>query len=172
VNSEARENDAFPCHKHRDKLCRRDIRIEFEIEARTAVKLAGDIRPFPDRAEAIAHANKISPAWSESSAASRASINTDGTKSGAKLDGRVRLVHEGDGFHLLEKAVEALRWASSSSSKATDDGCRCDAPCQVNSNPPTNTFPPSPIIVRSKGSRTEVHFKNCETLSTWSSCRP
>jgi hypothetical protein len=108
VNSEARENDAFPCHKHGDKLCRRDIRIEFEIEARPAVKLAGDIRPFPDRAEAIAHANKISPAWPESSAASRASINADGTKSGAKLDGRVRLAHEGDGFHLLEKAVEAI----------------------------------------------------------------
>jgi hypothetical protein len=42
VNSEARENDAFPCHKHGDKLCRCDIWIEFEIEARPAVKLAGD----------------------------------------------------------------------------------------------------------------------------------
>jgi hypothetical protein len=59
VNAEAGQNDALSCDKDRDEFSRRDIRIELEIDARPAVKVAGDIRPFPDRAEAIAHVNKV-----------------------------------------------------------------------------------------------------------------
>ena len=39
------------------RLC--DVRIKFEIEAWPAVKTAGDVGPFLDRAEAIAHASKV-----------------------------------------------------------------------------------------------------------------
>ena len=44
------------------RLCRAagaDVRIKFEIEAWPAVKTAGDVGPFLDRAEAIAHASKV-----------------------------------------------------------------------------------------------------------------
>ena len=41
MNAEAGQNDALPCDKDRDEFSRRDIRIELEIDARPAVKVAG-----------------------------------------------------------------------------------------------------------------------------------
>jgi hypothetical protein len=59
VNTEARENDPFPSNNDRNELGWRDIRVELKIDPRPAEKLAGDIGPFLDRAEAIAHENKV-----------------------------------------------------------------------------------------------------------------
>ena len=59
MNAEAGQNNAITCDKDRDEFGRRDVRIELEIDARPAVKMAGDIRPFLDRAETIAHASKV-----------------------------------------------------------------------------------------------------------------
>jgi hypothetical protein len=59
INPKAREHYVLPCHEGRHELCRRDVGIEFEIEARPAVKPAGDVRPFLDRAETIAHGRKM-----------------------------------------------------------------------------------------------------------------
>ena len=59
VNTEARENDALPRDQDRNELCRRDVRIKLEIEAWPAVKTAGEVGPFLDRAEAIANGSKV-----------------------------------------------------------------------------------------------------------------
>src|SRR5215211_3083434 len=59
MNPEATENHAVPCDYYGDGFSWRDIRIELEIDARPAVKVARDLRPFPDRTEAIAHWAKV-----------------------------------------------------------------------------------------------------------------
>jgi hypothetical protein len=59
VDAEAREHDAIPRDKHGDGFCRRDIRIEFKIRPRPAVKLARDLGPFADRSETVAHERKM-----------------------------------------------------------------------------------------------------------------
>ena len=55
VDSEARNRRALAGDQRRYGLGRRHVGIEFEIQPRTAVEIAGDLRPFLKRAEAIAH---------------------------------------------------------------------------------------------------------------------
>ena len=59
MNAEPREHNAIPRDKHRDSLCRRDIRIKLKVHARPAVKLTRDLGPFVDRTETIAHTVKV-----------------------------------------------------------------------------------------------------------------
>ena len=59
VNAEARDNDPFPSKENRDDLRWRHIRVELKIDPRPAEQQAGDIRPSSDRAEAVAHGNKV-----------------------------------------------------------------------------------------------------------------
>ena len=59
VDAEAREHDAIPRDKHGDGFCRRDIRIEFKIHPRPAVKLTRDPGPFTDRSKTVAHQLKM-----------------------------------------------------------------------------------------------------------------
>jgi hypothetical protein len=59
VDPKARHHNPVPCDQYRDDLGRRDIRVELEISPWSAVELAGDLGPFVDRAEAIAHPIKV-----------------------------------------------------------------------------------------------------------------
>ena len=59
VNAEAGQDNAVARDQDRDGFGRRDVRIELEIDTRPAVKMAWDIGPFFDRAEAIAHGGKV-----------------------------------------------------------------------------------------------------------------
>ena len=59
MDAKARKHNAVARYKHGDGFSRRDVRIELEVDPRPAVKLARDLRPFMDRAEAIAHTVKV-----------------------------------------------------------------------------------------------------------------
>jgi hypothetical protein len=77
VNPEASKNHTVPCYEDGHGFGWRDIRIELEIDARPAVEVAGNIRPFPDRTEAIAHGRKLGIEQPESSGAPSRSDTDD-----------------------------------------------------------------------------------------------
>jgi hypothetical protein len=78
VNAEAGQDNAVARDQDRDGFGRRDVRIELEIDARPAVKMAWDIGPFFDRAEAVAHGGKVGASPHESSEGSEAETGRAG----------------------------------------------------------------------------------------------